>query len=85
MQSVWSQASIRKTFYKRWTQITITTYGMMWQWLTQPDGYGRSKVLWENFAFVLDELAGTPGGEEGDTRIDPQFLKLHGSSPRRFG
>ena len=63
-------------FHMGYTQITITTYGMMWAWLTQPDGRGRSKVLWENSAFLLDELAGTPGGEEGEVKTDPQFLEV---------
>ena len=80
----WSQDKVRlvtgvdkeDVFWKRYTEITVTTYGMMWQWLSQPDGQGRSKVLWENSAFLLDELAGTLGGTEGEVRTDPQFLEV---------
>ena len=39
------------------TQFTITTYGMMWHWITKIDGWGLRGVLAENFAFLLDELA----------------------------
>ena len=63
-------------FHRGYTQISITTCGMMWQWLAQPDGHGRINVLREHSAFLLGELAGTRGREEVDTRTDPQFLEV---------
>ena len=30
----------------------------------------------EKIAFLLDELAGTPGGEGGEVKTDPQFLEV---------
>ena len=67
----WREDKIRlvtgvdKEYSLHWgyTQFTVTTCGMMWQWLTLSDGQDVRKVLWDNWAFLLDELAGSPGDE----------------------
>ena len=69
-------------FWQDYTQLTITTYGMMWHWITKDDGRGMRDLLWRHTAFLLDELAGAPGEQTVSVTTDPQFSEVADCVPQ---
>ena len=59
-----------------WTRLTITTYGMMWRWVTSSEQNSVEVLLNRHSAFMLDEFSGRVDEKTQILQTDPQSSEV---------